>query len=1108
MDNSRKRIAVFVGQADEEYQSRFITGFINSSFGYDMDVCVFSMYRKYQNTHGREIGESNIFSLFEPDMFDGLVILEDTIQTAGEADRLEEKLNRTYHKPVLVIEKDSKYFQSIFTSCREGLVKLVSHLIEHHGCRDIVFLAGKKWHKHTRERLQAVRDALEQHGLSLPESKIIYGDFWYQSGELCADDLLSKGDKLPDAVICANDPMAIGLCKAFEEHGIRVPQDIAVASYDSSYEGRTSPRPVTSCIIPAGEFGAYSAKVIYNRLNGGKTEPFNIGSDVFYGETCGCKKEITAEESIRRKEWGTVISEEGFASVNNMMAEDLLLHTDLSEFLGTVYSYAYQIKGVKSFHLCLNEWWQRKDTVSMNRGSSGYPDRMIYAVRYNSSRLDGIAGVEQTFETKKILPLLESEREHPTALILTPVYCEDDSFGYAAVEYGVPRCYDEIYRSWIEMVGLALGSLKRSIALEYAEEQLDRMRSSKFAAINAAFERLNDEERIDYELVSQILDKNLFTYHFQPIVNTVDGGIYSYEALMRTDSARKVAPLSVIKYADMQSRLVDVEKATFFNVLKIIDDERITLGRAKIFINSIPGVKLSDEDLAAVEEYLDRLSDTIVIELTEESEVDDNDLQRLKDLFRRHNIKIAVDDYGTGYSNVSNLLRYMPNYVKIDRELLSEIESKPQKQHFVKEIVSFCHDNDIMALAEGVETSDELRTVIHLGVDLIQGFYTGRPQPGFIPQIDTSIREEIMKYHRELVTGSAEHNYVAGKTNRVALSSLVKNSCTEIIIGQGTMIYKDLTVFGAPGLKTNIHIRIEPGYKGRITLENVYLSNTRERPCIDIGENADVTLIINGENTLRNSGIRVHETSRLSVEGDGNIRFDLHSTEFYGIGNAPDAKTGELIFMLTGTVEIDCRGAEGVCIGAGMGGRIAVRSGNYIIDISAHSAAAIGCLSGEADIEIDNCNISVDINAGNGCGIGSVGGSSDIRISSSSLRISSDGTDVVCIGSNTGKKAEISIDISGVFLNLNAVRGTGIGALSGMTKLLSSSTLLKIDAEGEDAYAVGGLTDAQEMTMNKCDMKWSVRNSSGKDCLAKDDSFIMTNSRASITANEQTVERR
>ncbi|MBR1724375.1 MAG: substrate-binding domain-containing protein, partial [Ruminococcus sp.] len=204
------------------------------------------MYHKYQNTEARERGEANIFSLMNPDLFDGAVLLGDTIQTAGAADKLEKRLKKSFKKPVLVIEKESPCFPSILTDCHDAIVELVSHLIDVHGCKDIAFLSGKRWHKHAQERLRAVRDAMEQHGLTLPEGRVIYGDFWYQSGELCADALLTCGKPLPDAVVCANDAMAIGLCKGLTERGVRIPEDIAVESYDSSFEGQTAPKSITS----------------------------------------------------------------------------------------------------------------------------------------------------------------------------------------------------------------------------------------------------------------------------------------------------------------------------------------------------------------------------------------------------------------------------------------------------------------------------------------------------------------------------------------------------------------------------------------------------------------------------------------------------------------------------------------------------------------------------------------------------------------------------------------------------------------------------------------------------------------------------------------------
>ena len=674
MSEKRPRIAIFVGQADESTQSRFITGFSQVSISLEWDTFVFSMYHKYQNTTEREKGESNIFNLMDPASFDAAVILEDTIQTADAASRLEEKLHREFNGPVLVYDKDSPYFPSIFAPCRPSIFQLVDHLVKTHGYKDFAFLSGKKWHKHAQMRLQAVRDALAQYDLVLPEERVIYGDFWYQSGELAAESLLSA-PSLPDVVICANDAMAIGLCKALTEREVSVPEDIAVVSYDSTDEGQTAPKAITSALIPAEKLGAYAAGFINDSLHGRETPPFQADPIFVPGETCGCKCH-TSCPTLKRDHWSTEISEEGFFSVNNTMADDLLDQTDLQGLLGTIYSYAFQLKGAERFHLCLCEPWRFLGTEQVTCPNNGYTEKMIYAVRYNRDRMDGLVSLDETFDLETILPGLTHDRTRPVVLFFTPIFYEGHCFGYGAVDYALtPRSYDETYRQWATTVSKGFEGLRRYLEAQFLQEELRKVRSSKSSAVSA-FESLNDQEKDDYRLVSRILDDNLFTYHFQPIVNTVDGGIYSYEALMRSAAERPIPPLVIIKYAEMQGRISDVEKATFFNVLSFIENNPDPIGKARVFINSIPGARLSSEDQARVEDWFHKLSDTVVVELTEESELADDDLERLKEMFRRNNIKIAVDDYGTGYSNVSNLLRYMPDYVKIDRSLLSEIHIK------------------------------------------------------------------------------------------------------------------------------------------------------------------------------------------------------------------------------------------------------------------------------------------------------------------------------------------------------------------------------------------------------------------------------------------------
>ena len=263
---------------------------------------------------------------------------------------------------------------------------------------------------------------------------------------------------------------------------------------------------------------------------------------------------------------------------------------------------------------------------------------------------------------------------------------------------------------------------------------------------------LSAQEQEQAALVKKVLDENLFVYHFQPIVSAKDGSIVAYEALMRAQIYPMISPLDIIKYASHLERLYDVERATFFNILHLVDEREKELAGKKIFINSIPGSQLSGEEAAVLKQKLTEHADSVVVELTEQTEADDKTLADMKSGYEKMGIETAVDDYGTGYSNIVNLLRYMPNYVKVDRMLLSGIQDNPQKQHFVKDIVIFAHENHFQVLAEGVETSEELETVIKLGVDLIQGYYTARPNPDILGRIDSNIEEEICRYQKERVS--------------------------------------------------------------------------------------------------------------------------------------------------------------------------------------------------------------------------------------------------------------------------------------------------------------------------------------------------------------------
>ena len=1107
MTISRKRLALFVGQADEAYQSRFIKGFNKKALAAGFDVCVFSMYRKYQDTPEHEKGESNIFSLMNPEHFSGAVILKDSIQTEKAADMLEKRLKDNFNKPTVVIEKESDIFPSIYIDSYSAVFDIIFHLITVHNCKDIAFVSGKKWHRHSKERLQAYRDAMEKAGLTVSENRIFYGDYWYQSGEVYAEQLLSQGETLPDAIACANDQMAIGICKAFNAHGIRVPEDVRVVGYDSTYEGQTSPCSITSALLPSEDFGEYAFDFLMQKMKGMIPDAFTLKPRLLLGESCGCHNSTMPEYRIRRKKWGTEISEEGYDSVFNTMNETLVAQSSLIEYIGTVYSYVYQLGDIREFHLCLNSRWANMGG-NIHVKNDGYSENMIHAVRYYSDHKNNIAGLDQTFPSADMLPELMEFRDSPSAYIFTPVFCGEYCYGYAAVRYKDElSSYDDVYRRWIGSVNIGFEAIRRNITLKALQKRFERLRNSKFAIYSYAYDSLDEKEKADYSLVTQILDENLFDYHFQPIVKAENGEIYAYEALMRAKTSTLVSPLSIIKYATMQERLFDVERSTFLNVLRIVNEKKEVFGDAKVFINSIPGVMVSDGDLSDISTHLEKISDKVVIELTEEAELNDEDLMKLKQFYQKRNIDIAVDDYGTGYSNVSNLLRYMPNYVKIDHSLVGDIHNQPKKQHFVREIIDFCHDNDILALAEGVETSEELRTVIHLGADLIQGFYTSKPKAEIIPHIDEKKRNEIMQYYQERIDGAMKKIYYSGKTNRISLTQLIRDGYSDIVVGADEMVYKDISVIGIPKMKTDLHMRIESGYSGRITLEDVYFSNIKKRPCIEVGENVDVTIVLLGSNTMFGSGIKVPESSRFVVEGNGSLDIELNAAEFFGIGNDHHSRHGELIFDQDGPININCHGQYGVCIGSGLGGSIQVHRGEYNLKANNEECVGFGAITGQADIELNYCHIEADFIVGTGVLIGSLKNNADMTICQTSVYYYGFGKKLSVFGTVGGDKATINTKRIGAEIKVTADDSTIFGALNGRSELNLVESALKLENSGRNALLFGGYGSDTVLDLINSDTQATVRSAIGKDTYAPDENIRIVNGRRKIIVNETELER-
>jgi len=236
--------------------------------------------------------------------------------------------------------------------------------------------------------------------------------------------------------------------------------------------------------------------------------------------------------------------------------------------------------------------------------------------------------------------------------------------------------------------------------------------------------------------LDRIIETAAVDFVFQPIVSAVDGVVLGYEALMRPRSKVFPTPEEFLQIARMQSKLHHIEALTWLEGSSAFHALPYRAENARLFLNSIPSQTLTAKE---VEEYNIRFPGLMGRTVLELLESDEGNVEYTEAKLRRSKttgMMIALDDFGSGYSNESLLLNLHPHFVKVDRDVIREINTDSDRQTVFGGIVESCHSMGIRVIAEGVETLEQLRMVIALGADYIQGFYIARPasQPKPIPE--------------------------------------------------------------------------------------------------------------------------------------------------------------------------------------------------------------------------------------------------------------------------------------------------------------------------------------------------------------------------------------
>ena len=451
--------------------------------------------------------------------------------------------------------------------------------------------------------------------------------------------------------------------------------------------------------------------------------------------------------------------------------------------------------------------------------------------------------------------------------------------------------------------------------------------------------------------------------------------------------------------------------------------------------------------------------------MTEQTEISEDDLDRIRVRLEKNNMSLAIDDYGTGYSNTSNLLRYDPEVVKIDRSLISGIDQNPKAQKIVSKMVEYFHSSGYTALAEGVETSEELKTMIYFGVDLIQGYYVSKPKPVLIHDISENIREEIVAYSIE--AGDKDKKVFHAEDNDVIdLAEMYKKRYSDIFLGTGTFTFSGKA---EDDHAVPLSVTVGSGVDCVIHLKNAWLTTYGELPNIKLGTGSRVRIVCSGEDHIDGRGIYVPEGSSLELVGSGELYVRSESKDCYAIGTDSSQPCGRITVAMTGILDITANGDK--CVGIGGGGckdGIVIAGGDIAVNCSGDRCVGIGSIDGDADVTISNCGCRLKLAAGMSVGVGAVKGSADISISDYNMSCELSGNNLTAVGvmsNGTGRicilDGRLSISMKGRTLNC-------VGTRDGKLDCELKNTVFKLYCEGGSVSGVGDKTGKGDVTAQSC----------------------------------------
>ena len=289
MTQAKKMIAICGSLLFEEKEYSFIHRLIKTCEVRGYAVIAFNLSADPLLHDAGIVNERPLIDMIHKFPISALIILAETINSPSMREYIRSAVETT-GIPVFALDRHVEGCINIISDFSNGFRDMVRHVILDHGCRRINMIAGLKDNEFSDERIQAYKEALAENNIPFEEKRLAYGDFWDRPAREATKSFIDSGD-IPDAIVCANDAMAIAACSVLQENGFKVPGDVIVTGYDGIMSAVLN-LPSISTVAPDNEKeAALILDLIESAENGENPDPTKthyVNSILKRNRSCGC----------------------------------------------------------------------------------------------------------------------------------------------------------------------------------------------------------------------------------------------------------------------------------------------------------------------------------------------------------------------------------------------------------------------------------------------------------------------------------------------------------------------------------------------------------------------------------------------------------------------------------------------------------------------------------------------------------------------------------------------------------------------------------------------------------------------------------------------------